>query len=74
MQLDCMWSNYRWVQLVAVLRDYTSRKEGKGASSNDRCQVGLHTDGCTRLPIHISGGNSDGSLLCIHLLDFSDSL
>ena len=59
---------------VASLRDYAPKKEGRGASSSDQCQVGLRTDGCTRLPIHISGGNSDGSLLCLHLLDFSNFL
>ena len=59
---------------VASLRDYKPKKEGRGASSSDHCLVGLCTDGCTRLPIHTSDGNINGSLLCLHLLDFSDSL
>ena len=59
---------------MASLRDYTPKKGGRGTSSSGHCQVGLRTDGCTKLPIHISGGNSDGSLLCLYLLDFSDSL
>ena len=66
MQSDCMGpttGGYNW---WLFLKDYAPKKEGRGASSSDHCQVGLHTDGCTRLPIHISGGNSDGSLLCIH--------
>ena len=38
MQSDCMRSNYRWVQSVAV-RGYTPKKEGRGASSIDHCLV-----------------------------------
>ena len=68
MQSDCMRSNYRWVQFGGFFKRLYIKEECRGASSSEHCQVGLCTDGCNRLPIHISGGNSDGSLLCLHLL------